>query len=644
MNRLKSWQWLVLISPIVLIIAFILVLAGIQINSWGLNWIWGILILMVAGWRWLLVKLTKPIVNQTQSVFDQVKEELAWSEGKELNFSLEKEKSEQVERILQKVLNDSKNDLAIWEDLQTFWQRCQDLVVGIAHIYNPEVKYPLLSIYIPQVYGLIRGTVDDMDKWMEKLSPVLNQVSVGKVYQSYEVYRQLEPAAKKLFQVWDIAQLFLNPVGAMAKKATDNLNSRATEELLINLNQILREATLRNLCQQAVVLYGGVKMELILSELPGAKTQTLRDIIQQAQPPEKLEKTPLNILIAGRNGAGKSSVINTIFASEIAEVDVLPSTDKITTYNWQTESGEIVELCDTPGYEQVNRQDFRNLVMDYGKKADLLVLVTPALDPALQMDVDFLEDMQKQMTDLPIIAVVTQVDKLRPIREWQPPYNWRSGNKLKEMAIREAVLYREEKFKPVLINSSHLVLPLVTDDPKTKRCSWNLEELSGGLLSVLDPAKQLRLSRFLRNLDIRIAQSAKIIDHYSFQMTTTQGITSLLKNPILQFVATLSTGSPALAYILAEKIPVEQLPVVIGKLQMSYDLFKLLNTFQEDGRKTTEFDLLSLWPFLVENSGTPEQGAWSLGYSLIEYWTQNLTIEQLGERFEFWQRTNKNNN
>jgi hypothetical protein len=638
MNRLKFWQWLVLISPIALTIAFVLIAAGIQINSWGLNWIWGVFILMFTGWRWLLVKLTKSMNNQIESVFDQVKKELA------LNCSPEKEKSEQVERILQKVLNDGKNDLAIWEDLQTFWQRCQDLVVGIAHIYNPEVKYPLLSIYIPQVYGLIRGTVDDMDKWMQKLSPVLNQVSVGKVYQSYEVYRQLEPAAKKLFQVWDIAQLFLNPGGAIAKKATDNLNNRATQELLINLNQILREATLRNLCQQAVVLYGGVKMELMISELPDTKTQTLRDIIQQAHPPEKVEKPPLNILIAGRNGAGKSSVINTIFASEIAEVDVLPSTDKITTYNWQTESGEIVELCDTPGYEQVNRQDFRKLVMDYGKKADLLLLVTPALDPALQMDVDFLEDMRKQVTDLPVIAVVTQVDKLRPIREWQPPYNWRSGNKLKEIAIREAVLYREEKFKPVLINGPHLVLPLVTDDPKTQRCSWNLEELSGGLLSVIDPAKQLRLSRFLRNLETRIAQAAKIIDHYSFQMTTTQGITSLLKNPILQFVATLSTGSPALAYILAEKIPVEQLPVVIGKLQMSYDLFQLLHTVQEDGRKTREFDLLSLWPFLLENSGTPQQGAWSLGYSLMEYWTQDLTIEQLGERFDFWQRINNNNN
>lgn len=56
-------------------------------------------------------------------------------------------------------------------------------------------------------------------------------------------------------------------------------------------------------------------------------------------------------------------------------------------------------------------------------------------------------------------------------------------------------------------------------------------------------------------------------------MTTTQGLTAFLKSPVLQFVSTLSTGSPALAYMLAEQIPVEQLPIVIGKLQMGYELF-----------------------------------------------------------------------
>jgi predicted GTPase len=64
-----------------------------------------------------------------------------------------------------------------------------------------------------------------------------------------------------------------------------------------------------------------------------------------------------------------------------------------------------------------------------------LLLVTPALDPALQMDVDFLEEIKAEVVDLPIITIVTQVDKLRPIREWQPPYNWKTGNKPKEISI-----------------------------------------------------------------------------------------------------------------------------------------------------------------------------------------------------------------
>jgi uncharacterized protein len=115
-------------------------------------------------------------------------------------------------------------------------------------------------------------------------------------------------------------------------------------------------------------------------------------------------------------------------------------------------------------------------------------------------------------------------------------------------------------------------------------------------------------------------------------MATTQGLTALLKSPVLQFISTLSTGSPALAYLLAEKIPVEQLPVVIGKLQMAYELFSLLNV----GGNPMKFELLSLWPLLRENSASPGHNAWAFGHGLVEYWTQNLTVEQLQERFEYY--------
>jgi hypothetical protein len=53
----------------------------------------------------------------------------------------------------------------------------------------------------------------------------------------------------------------LNPVTAVAKKASQGVSNRASQELLINFSQLLREVALGNLCQQASVLYTGTKIE-----------------------------------------------------------------------------------------------------------------------------------------------------------------------------------------------------------------------------------------------------------------------------------------------------------------------------------------------------------------------------------------------
>ena len=632
MVRLKLWQWIVLALPVASIIGFLLVAAGLQIHEWRLNWIWGIFTVIFLGWRWLLVKWTQPMVDEMESVIAQVSKDLASASGDAKLQAEGNDTASKAEVALQEILTTAQSDRPIWEDWQTFWQRCQELVAAIAQIYNPELKYPLLNIYIPQVYTLIRGTVDDLDRWIQQLSPALNQATVGQAYEAYEVYRKLEPSARKLWQVWNWAQWVLNPVAAVAKTATKPYNNQASQQLLVNVSQLLREAALRNLCRQAIALYSGILPTTELSvptpTLPKAKTQTLRDILTQAEPVEQVEQKPVNILLAGRTGAGKSSLINTLFQAELAEVDILPSTDKIQNYQWHIEK-ETLTLWDTPGYEQVNREDLRAQVIDYATTADLLLLVTPALDPALQMDVDFLKEISKEVKDLPAIAIVTQVDRLRPIREWQPPYDWEWGEKPKEVAIREATQYRAE----LLADLCDFVLPVVTGDIKTNRVAWGVDALSLALMDAIAPTKQLRLARFLRNLEARTVAAAKIIDRYTFQMATTQGLTALLKSPVLQFLTTLTTGSPALAYMLAEQIPVEQLPVVIGKLQMAYDLFSLLNTSDS---KAVNFDLLALWSLVLENPGTPERNAWAFGHALVEYWTRKLTVEQLRERFDYY--------
>ncbi|MGB3298445.1 MAG: GTPase [Phormidesmis sp.] len=648
--RIKPWQIAVLVAPIVIIVAFLLIAAGQQIRAWGINWIWAVVVFMLLGWRWLLVLWTRPALAQAEALVSEVTAELE-SAAKEAEADAQSQiksgqarpnSAAQVETALAQIVQAAQDDPPVWDDWALFWQRCLALITAVSQAYHPEVKRPLLNIYVPEAYGLIRGTIDDTDRMMQKLSPVLSQVSIGQMVEGVEVYQRLEPSAKKLIQAVNWAQWVLNPAAAIARQTSAKYTGQANQQILLNLSNLLREGILRNLAQQSVALYGGgakVALAEITAATPAvaeAKTQTIRDIIERAEPAEAVEQKPVSILLVGRTGAGKSSVINTLFQAERAAVDVLPSTDTIQSYRWQgpisqaasQNATEALILWDTPGYEQVARGDLREQVVEQATAADILLLVTPALDPALQVDADFLQDMRNEVDDLPVIAIVSQVDKLRPIREWSPPYQWRTGAWPKETAIREAVNYRAEKLGELC----QQVLPLVTQ--ADSRAAWGEDELSAALISAIAPAKQLRLARFLRSRTARTAAAAKIIDRYTFQMTTTEGLAKLLKSPILQFISTMTTGNPALGALLTEKIPVEEVPLVLGKLQMAYELFSLLSeTSGWQATGTASFDLLTLWPLLLKNnSRAADKQAWALGQALVEYWTQNIPIDKVEER------------
>ncbi|NJK28651.1 MAG: GTPase, partial [Acaryochloris sp. SU_5_25] len=428
---------------------------------------------------------------------------------------------------------------------------------------------------------------------------------------------------------WNWSRWIFNPVAALTRTTTQPYRNQANQQLIANLGQILRETTLQALGEQVIALYSGEtvkRLDSLGQDLPELQTQTLGEIITTAMPDKAVVQVPVNVLLAGRTGAGKSSLINTLFGRDTAAVDVLPNTNTLQPYTFTNALGETLCLWDTPGYEQSGRVDLLQQVLEKAAEADLLLLVTPATDPALQMDRVFLEAVHSQMDDLPVISIVTQVDRLRPIREWFPSYDWQAGNQPKEKSIREAIAYRQE----ILGERCVAILPLVTADQGQERIAWGESDLSSVIMEQFEPAKQGKMARFLRDRNTRIQTAGKIIHQYAAQMGATQGLTALLKSPILGFLSTLMTGSPALAAALATQLPIEQVPVVMGKLQMGYELFSLL----AEPDIHPNFDFLALWPLVLEISPSLRDDAWACGQTMVEFWVGKTSIETLQERYQ----------
>jgi uncharacterized protein len=629
MITLKPWQIVLLILPITAIVLFLLIAAGNQIQVWGISWIWGLVFVLFVGWFWLLAKWTGTAISKRDAFSVDWQEFVDKLPAQSVDDA---DKIRQVEVILKNVAQESRTDKPIWEDMQTFWQRCHSLVSAIAQVYYPSIKYPLLHIYIPQAYGLIRGTVDDVDRWMHNLSPILNKMSVGQAYEAYEKYGEFSPWLQKAYQLWDWSLWVRNPAAAVAKQASQSVNDQAKQQLLANLGQIAREHAFQNLCQRAVALYGNTDLPFAVnskSAQPSSltkQTQTLREILEQAQTSDEIQQKPVEFLLVGRTGAGKSSLINSLFQEQLATVDLLPSTTECKKFIWQDD----MVLWDAPGYEQVNRPDLREQVLNLAASVDALILVTPALEPALQMDVDFLKAVQTRIGNLPMIVVVTQVDRLRPVREWQPPYDWQFGIRPKEIAIRDAILYRAE----ALHDLCDLVLPVVMADPTLDRAEWNIEALSMLLIKNLEPTRQARVARWMKSVETQAAAAAKLIDCFAMNLSMGQDLASILKSLVGAGLLRQLQGIPAISVLFAN-IPVEQAPAIIGKIWMVWDLYKLfkpnLNFFED-----IDWGLLS--PLVMKCSASPQDDTWALGQALVEYLTQNQKPEDLPQRFDFYRQ------
>ena len=128
--------------------------------------------------------------------------------------------------------------------------------------------------------------------------------------------------------------------------------------------------------------------------------------------------------VMGKTGAGKSSLCNALFGREVAEVSAVEAcTRSPQEIDWSIQHGKGLSLIDMPGVGESGsrHEEYTALYRRLLPELDLVLWVIKGDDRALSIDEQFYQQvLLPELWDraIPVVLVVSQVDKIEPCREW----------------------------------------------------------------------------------------------------------------------------------------------------------------------------------------------------------------------------------
>lgn len=250
-------------------------------------------------------------------------------------------------------------------------------------------------------------------------------------------------------------------------------------------------------------------------DIVSKELEDIREILMDNRPPR--------VLVIGRRGAGKSSIINAFFKAKVAKVgSVLSETGKAEWHTFKNDQGSI-EMLDTRGLGDRTKPEsanFVNAIDDIKCEIrnicpDIVLFLCKAkeVDSHISTDLENVNIIKKFISethhyDIPIAALITQVDELDPKRI-EPPYD----NPAKQKNIEKAVNALQEAYSDSSIELLR-VIPVSAyaeyEDVKiVYENYWNIEELVTYLMDQLPKSAKLQLARLtrLRKVQIKLART-----------------------------------------------------------------------------------------------------------------------------------------
>lgn len=312
----------------------------------------------------------------------------------------------------------------------------------VARCYYPQVDRPLLELTVPHTLLVIERASRDLRHDVMENIPFSNRLKIGALFRM----QRWRDSAEQVFDIYRAGRAIVNPVDALLGEAWRHLRERSYGQARDELHRWFLRTYIRKVGYYAIDLYSG---RLVLTDDEPVTTRTMRSTadmhrMDKTVGADKVEEEPLRILVLGRSNAGKSSLINALFGKLTAAADILPdSTEMLKPFALSRAGLTQALVFDSPGCDS-EYFDSKKL-HDAARNADLILWVSPVNRPDRQIERDCLDSLrvffsiQKTRRPPPLLVVASQVDRLRPAGEWNPPYDLAHPQNAKAANISAAV-------------------------------------------------------------------------------------------------------------------------------------------------------------------------------------------------------------